>query len=152
MSTIDQTLTAERPPFLQSVARDRLFDRLQSLPHGRLVIEDAKSRYRFGELRAPGDIDARIEIVDPSCYRDIAFGGSIGAAEAYMEGKWRSPDLVALVRLMSVNVDFLNDLDGARTPLRHWLEKLGHWPAQLVLVTVSAGPAPEGRWRSRQNR
>ena len=127
MSTIDQTLTAERSPFLQSFARDRLIDRLQSLPHGRLVIEDAKSLYRFGELRAAGDIDARIEIVDPSCYRDIAFGGSIGAAEAYMEGKWHSPDLVALVRLMSVNVDFLNDLDGARTPLRHWLEKLGHW-------------------------
>jgi cyclopropane-fatty-acyl-phospholipid synthase len=53
-------------------------------------------------------------IHDASAYRDIAFGGSIGGAEAYMLEKWTTPDLLEVVRLMSVNIDFLNQIDEGR--------------------------------------
>ena len=55
------------------------------------------------------------------------FGGAIGGAEAYMLGKWSSPDLTAVVRLMSANIDVLNDMDDARFLSRRVVEKIMHW-------------------------
>ncbi|MFT5739976.1 MAG: cyclopropane-fatty-acyl-phospholipid synthase, partial [Gammaproteobacteria bacterium] len=60
-------------------------------------------------------------------YRDIVFGGSTGAAEAYMLGKWTSPNLVDLVRLMAVNIDFLNELDDSRLLLQRITDRCYHW-------------------------
>jgi cyclopropane-fatty-acyl-phospholipid synthase len=111
----------------ENLAQALLEKRLRKMPRGILVIEDGSGSKSFGSEAAPTDIRATIVIHEASAYRDIAFGGSIGAAEAYMLGRWSSPDLVNLVRLMSINIDFLNSMDDSKPVFYRWFDKACHW-------------------------
>ena len=51
----------------------------------------------------------------------------MGSAEAYMAGKWTSPNLVSLIRLMSINIDFLNSMDDSRFLPQRLIDKTFHW-------------------------
>ena len=129
MTSLNQSNIAinHQPGFLQNFAQSQLEKRLNKIPHGVLVVEDGGEVKSFGNKNSLTDVSAKIVIHDPSAYRDIAFGGSIGGAEAYMLGKWSSPDLVDLIRLMSINIDFLNVMDDSK-PLTHRLfDKAYHW-------------------------
>jgi cyclopropane-fatty-acyl-phospholipid synthase len=129
MNSINPTAvnTAETPGWLGSFARNQLLKRLRQMPRGYLLIEDGDELYSFGDANDSNGVKAKIVIEDASAYRDIAFGGSIGGAEAYMLGKWSTPSLVDVVRLMSVNIDFLNQMDDARPVLQRIADKLFHW-------------------------
>jgi cyclopropane-fatty-acyl-phospholipid synthase len=116
-----------QPGFLGNFAQAQLEKRLCKIPRGILVIEDGSESKSFGKKESVADISAKIVIHDPGAYRDIAFGGSIGAAEAYMLGKWSSPNLVDLVRLMSINIDFLNVMDDSKSRMRRLFDKACHW-------------------------
>ena len=113
--------------WLGSFAKSQLLKRLQQMPRGYLLIEDGDNLYSFGNPDDPVGVSAKIIIEDAGAYRDIAFGGSIGGAEAYMLGKWSTPSLVDVVRLMSVNIDFLNAMDDAKPWLMRFGDKLFHW-------------------------
>jgi cyclopropane-fatty-acyl-phospholipid synthase len=104
-----------------------MLQHLQRIEFGSLVIEDAGERIALGESESRPDIAARIVVHDRSAYRDFVFGGSIGGAEAYMLGKWSSPELVDVVRLFSANIDVLNGMDDRRLVGRRITEKLAHW-------------------------
>ncbi|MDA8018776.1 MAG: cyclopropane-fatty-acyl-phospholipid synthase family protein [Thermoanaerobaculia bacterium] len=58
-----------------------------------------------------GEIEATVRIRDPRFYPKAVFGGSIGVAEAYMEGWWESDDLSETLRLFARNRDALDGLD-----------------------------------------
>ena len=71
---------------------------------------------RYWLTRHRSDLVATVIINDPSAYRDILSGGSIGAAESYVRGAWSSPDLVRVIRLVSRNLQQLDQLEqGAST-------------------------------------
>jgi cyclopropane-fatty-acyl-phospholipid synthase len=44
-------------------------------------------------------------------YSDVAFTGTVGAGEAYINGLWKCDDLTALVRLFVVNRELMNEVD-----------------------------------------
>lgn len=117
----------ERPKILESFARKQLIKRLGRIPKGRLVIEDGDEIFEFGLSAHETNLEARMIIDDQTAYSDIAFGGSIGAAEAFMLGKWHSPNLVNLIRLMSVNINFLNEMDDSSFIIKRISNKLYHW-------------------------
>ena len=129
MTSLNQTNTAltHETGFVNKFAQSLLEKRLSKIPHGILVIDDGDESKCFGQRKSHVDISATIVIEDASAYRDIAFGGSIGAAEAYMLGKWSSPDLVKLVRLMSINIDFLNSIDESKSVIHRFFDKACHW-------------------------
>jgi cyclopropane-fatty-acyl-phospholipid synthase len=129
MTTLNQSNIAinHQPGFLENFAQGQLEKRLCKIPRGILVIEDGSESKSFGIRESAADVYATIVIHDPSTYRDIAFGGSIGAAEAYMLGKWSSPNLVNLVRLMSINIDFLNAMDDSKPLVHRLFDKASHW-------------------------
>lgn len=110
-----------RGGIIANLVKRKLFERLSSLPRGSLVIQENDQVYNFGKADDGSGPRAKIVIEDPGAYRDIATGGSMGGAEAYMDGKWTTPNLLELVRLMCVNIDFLNSIDGS-TP---WMQRLG---------------------------
>ncbi|TNF91192.1 MAG: class I SAM-dependent methyltransferase [Gammaproteobacteria bacterium] len=128
--SITNTSTVNSPAdsgWLGSFARRQVFRHLEKIPRGCLLIEEGDEFFCFGDPEDSNGIKARIVIEDVSAYRDIAFGGSIGGAEAYMLGKWSTPNLVDVVRLMSMNIDFLNQMDDARPMLQRFADKLFHW-------------------------
>ena len=66
------------------------------------MIDDGGERREFGRS-GEGSLAAKIEIRDPRFYRHLVFGGSLGAAEAYIRGYWTCDDLVSLVRIFCRN-------------------------------------------------
>jgi len=92
---------------LNGIARKLVLAQLAQLREGRLIVCEGKDRLELGEEH-PDHSPVRLEIQNPSAWRDILTGGSIGAAEAYVAGDWNSPDLTALLQLFARNVDRLN--------------------------------------------
>jgi len=113
--------------FLGNLAKGQLLKRLQALPRGYLEIEDGDVLHCCGDPAEASQVHAKMIIKDASAYRDIAFGGSLGGAEAYMLDKWSTPDMLELVRLMCINIDFLNQIDGSTPLLQRAGDKLFHW-------------------------
>lgn len=61
---------------------------------------------------AEDGLNALVRVLDRRFFAKVLTGGSLGAAEAYLDGWWESPDLVALVRLLARNRESLDALDG----------------------------------------
>jgi cyclopropane-fatty-acyl-phospholipid synthase len=98
--------------------------RLARLEEGTLVVHHDGETRRFGRPAGDG-LAAELAIRDPRFFRRVAAGGSLGAAEAYLDGLWESADLVALVRLFARNREALEGIDSGLTrlgaaPARAW--------------------------------
>ena len=104
---------------LDRIAEGAVRARLAGLDSGRLIVHDGPSSSTFGP--GHGGPTATVEVVDPAFYRALAFGGHVGAAEAYVDGDWSTPDLTALVRLFVRNRDVL---DGLETGWARWVQPL----------------------------
>ncbi len=129
MTTIHQSAIGgnPKPGLLENFARRQLQKHLRLLARGSLVIEDGDERLEFGQAPGESDINAHIVVHDSCAYRDFVFGGSIGGAEAYMLGKWSTPDLLEVVRVMTANLDVLNGVDDTRFVGRQLVDKVLHW-------------------------
>ena len=114
--------------WLDRLARRAVRARLQALQNGSVILIDGGKPSLFG---AQDDSPwATVRVHDPRFYTEIAFGGSVGAGEAYMRGYWSCDDLTALVRIMLRNRELL---DGMETGLArasapalkafHWLRR-----------------------------
>ena len=103
------TTTASRlalPPAAPAAAR-AVFRLLQSLRHGVLDVQlPDGSQARFGNPRPLlCEPRAAIRLADWSVCGAALRSGDIGFAEAYIDGRWTTPDLVALLRLFIANRD-----------------------------------------------
>ena len=122
---IERAPTVPRPNLLGSTAERLVLARLARIAHGSLRLVDGATTRDFGG-NAPGPA-AAIEIHDPAFHSELAWGGSVGAAESYMLGHWSTPDLTALMRLMLVNRDALDSLEGGIARLSAPLRLAAHW-------------------------
>ena len=122
------TLTPEEHGgVLAQIARRLLLGRLAGLEHGEIrVIENGVER-RFGNRDAGCALSATVWVDHPRFFSDVAFGGSVGAGEAYIQGLWRCADLVSLVRILVVNRDLLNGLEGGWALISRPLLRAFHW-------------------------
>ncbi|ROH88022.1 class I SAM-dependent methyltransferase [Pseudomethylobacillus aquaticus] len=109
--------------WLQNLARRMVLKRLQGMTVGELVIMEGSQRHRFGR---PGGLSVTLQVSDARFYGDIAFGGSVGAGEAYMLGYWSADNLTALIRLMVLNQSVMDTLEGGLAWLAKPLLKLLH--------------------------
>jgi cyclopropane-fatty-acyl-phospholipid synthase len=101
---------AARGSLLERAARRGVCRLLNDLSWGRLQVQEGPEARVFGAL-GNGAPDVRVQIDDPGAYLDIATGGSIGAAEAYMAGKWRAHELTALIRILVRNRRVLDRME-----------------------------------------
>ena len=117
---------AARPGGLDRFVRRTVLKSLAALEHGQLVVEDADGRSVFGKVCEAFPRPIRIDVQHPRFYTDVAFGGSIGAGEAYMHDCWRVDDLTGLLRLFVANRDALDKVDSGLAWLSLPLQKLYH--------------------------
>jgi cyclopropane-fatty-acyl-phospholipid synthase len=116
-----------RPSRMQRLARRLLLERMGRIERGTLEVHDADGTLRFGPANDASGLRARIEVLHPQFWADAAFGGTVGAGEAYIHGLWRCDDLTALVRMMVVNRHVLEAVDGGSTRLAELARRVGHW-------------------------
>ena len=115
--------SAERYGALDRLLRRRLLATLGGLAGGRVELVDALGTVELGQ---PDGLAVRIEVLDPGFYRAAAAQGSVGVGEAYMDGLWRCDDLVALVRLLVINRDRLDDMETGLARFGGWLLRGWH--------------------------
>jgi cyclopropane-fatty-acyl-phospholipid synthase len=109
------------------LARRALFQRLRGVHSGSLTVREGDTTTTFGDGSSRPDLTPVVRISDPTAYLDIVTGGTIGAAEAYMQGKWTVSDLPALIRLFAVNRGVMEGLEGGLARLGAPLLRLAHW-------------------------
>jgi cyclopropane-fatty-acyl-phospholipid synthase len=109
------------------LARSALLRSLERLEHGELRLIDADGDYRFGRPSDRCPLNVTLRVTGPQFYADTAFGGSVGAGEAYINGHWSCDDLTGLVRLLVVNRQTMNGLEGGAARLSRPFFKLFHY-------------------------
>ena len=116
-----------KPRFLDTLARRALQSRLGNLRHGEIILHDGNEEFRFGQVTTQCALSVSIQVRHPGFYSDIAFGGSIGAGEAYMADYWSCSDLTALVRILLCNREVLDGMEGGLASLTAPIQKALHW-------------------------
>jgi cyclopropane-fatty-acyl-phospholipid synthase len=108
---------------LSSLARQAVTARLGQLRHGRITLREGDAAASWGDPAA-----APIELVvrDPRFYAAVAFGGAVGAGEAYAEGWWTTDDLTGTVRLLLRNRAALEGLETGWARLVRPVRRLAH--------------------------
>ncbi len=132
-STLEARLPIQftpKPHFLDGIAERALRSRLAGLAHGQLTLIDAGNAERYGRPGGGSDLHATVRVHDPRFYSEIAFGGSIGAGEAYMQGYWSTDDLTALMRILLQNRAVLEGLETGLARFTAPLQKALHWMAR----------------------
>lgn len=90
--------------------REIVFKALDKITYGALEIIEHDQRFYFGHnannINASEEAEnnllcATLVVRDNSMYKDFVLKGSIGAAEAYIDGKWTSPDLTSVIRIFA---------------------------------------------------
>ncbi|MGC9423278.1 class I SAM-dependent methyltransferase [Vibrio sp.] len=102
---------------------------LHLLRIGSLTIKESyhdENMEQFGSSDT-GQLHAFIEVKHPDFYARLLKGGSIAAAEAYMDGWWDSPDLTAVMELMARNLSALDQLEAKSSVWTRSVNQLGHW-------------------------
>jgi len=94
-----------RDAFKFSPSKRIVFSLLERLGQGFVKLRDGDCDYRFGD--AQSNLTAEIDIHDAKAYRRILWGGGIGAAEAYVEGLWSTPNLTSVTQLFARNLHAL---------------------------------------------
>ncbi len=110
--------------YINKLARNIVSHQLAKIHHGQLLITENKKVSVFGTRNR---IRADIKVLNPNFYAYILFGGSIGAAESYMRGDWRSKNLTDVIRLMAVNSAAMDSMEGSYKLLLQPLFKIIHY-------------------------
>ena len=116
--------TTKKSKWIQNYAREKVLARLAKLTIGQLTIIENGHVKVFGHNKS---IQATVTVLDPHFYGEIAFGGSIGAGEAYMLGYWQADNLTDVIRIMAANQGVMDALEGGFQWLSKPLLKVLHW-------------------------
>jgi cyclopropane-fatty-acyl-phospholipid synthase len=112
---------------LDEWAKKGLFSLLRKIHDGQITIVDGGETFTFGKMTNCCSLSAKIHVLNPGFYSDIAFGGSIGAGEAYMAGYWYSDNLTDLIQIMARNIDVLDNMESGTASFTRPLQKFLHW-------------------------
>jgi cyclopropane-fatty-acyl-phospholipid synthase len=116
--------------FLDALAERAVRARLAGLAHGQLTLAEGANARHYGSLTARCPLSATVHVNDPRFYSEIAFGGSIGAGEAYMLGYWSTDNLTAAMRILLQNRDVLDGMETGLASFTMPLQKAMHWASR----------------------
>ncbi len=112
---------------MDRIARRAILALLKRLVHGRLTLVESGHHHHFGERSDRFPLQAVITVHHPQLYTRLLFGGSIGAAEAYMEGFWSADDLTMVMRILALNQKAFEDMEKGLARLTAPLHKFYHF-------------------------
>jgi len=95
-----EAITGPRLARLDRLARRVIHGRLATLRGGRLRLVDRDGVVEVGDGDGPS---GELRIHDGRAHRRILLGGGLGAADAFIDGQWSSPDLTTALRVLLRN-------------------------------------------------
>mgnify|MGYP001820460207 CR=1 FL=1 len=121
----DSNLPA-RQSLIDRLARRLVLSRLEHLQAGQIILDENGSRTTYGHLTEEFPLSVQLDINHRGFFSDIAFGGAIGAGEAYVGGLWSADELSNLLRILLRNRDVLEKMDSGLSALSRPLRKVLH--------------------------
>lgn len=109
---------------LDRIARRMVLSLLRNLRFGGVHIVEGRRRYSAGET-APA-LQATVYVHHPRFYSRVLFSGSLGAAEAYMDGLWSADVLSTLMRIMALNQAVFSEMEKGAARLTAPVYRLYH--------------------------
>ena len=116
-----------RVRWIDKICRPLLFSRLNKLEFGQVKIVDQWGEHCFGHSDLSGELSVQIKVEDQRFYSDIAFGGTVAAGEAYMQGYWSCDNLTGLVRIMLRNRQVMDQVEGGFSLFKAPILRFVHW-------------------------
>ncbi|MFP2420099.1 class I SAM-dependent methyltransferase [Pseudescherichia vulneris] len=107
------------------VARWLLFRLLSGIRHGSLTVYEGTQAMHFGDASA--SLRADVQILTPGVYWRVLTGGSLAAADAWIDGEWDTHQLTALLQILALNGRVLGRLESGFRLLGKPVERLRHW-------------------------
>jgi cyclopropane-fatty-acyl-phospholipid synthase len=90
------------------------------------VVEGGETR-TYGAAPNPDSLSATLHVHDSRLWSGIVRRGVLGAAEAFLDGRWSADDIVALVRIFARNRDVYDGIESRWTRLGASGARLLHW-------------------------
>ena len=115
----------ERP--VDRMARRAILSLLKKIVHGRITVVENGHRRLYGGQSDKFALQAVITVHHYRFYSRILFGGSIGAAEAYMDGLWSADDLTMVMRILALNQKAFGDMEKGLARVTAPLNKFYHF-------------------------
>ena len=105
MEEIQSVTLTHATGWFEKRCRSLVHDVFSKLSYGQLEIVEG-SQHQFFPATIQEDsvketLKAKIHVHDMSLYKDFVKGGSIGVAEAFIAGKWSSPNLTNVIRIFA---------------------------------------------------
>ncbi len=107
------------------LARWLLFRLLGDLQQGSLTVREGNQTFHFGDTSAA--LHAEVDVLSSTLYRRLLTGGSLAAAEAWMDGEWETTQLTPLLHILALNGKTLGRLESGFRLLGRPVERLRHW-------------------------
>jgi len=107
--------------------RSLLIAKLEKLEVGEIQLIDSNGSHSFGCPDKSNPLTVTLNVTDQRFYSDIAFGGTVAAGEAYIQGYWSCSNLTDLIRIMIGNRHILNQMEGNLSLLKNAFLRVAHW-------------------------
>lgn len=117
-------------PWLDAIAERAVRQRLTGIHRGQITLVEGANVVQYGQCDERCPLSATVQVHDPRFYSEIAFGGSIGAGEAYMQAYWSADDLTTAMRILLLNRDVLDGMETGFARLLMPLQKFLHWASR----------------------
>ena len=123
----ESALECLRQTVMDRLSRKLFFLLMKDFKIGKLNLIEKNQQYPFGHSTKSTSLQATIRVHHPRFYTSTVFGGSLGAAEAYMAGLWSTPHLTRVIRLVILNRKLMDKMDKGWSWLSDPVHKLFHW-------------------------
>jgi cyclopropane-fatty-acyl-phospholipid synthase len=111
--------------------RSLVHDVFSTLSYGQLEVVEGSQHIFFPttlqQNSSAAALSAKIHIHDMSLYKDFVKGGSIGVAEAFIAGKWSSPNLTNVIRIFAKAQQQTDKLDSNKSLSNKIKNAISHW-------------------------
>ena len=107
--------------------RNLFIQKLEKLEVGEIQLIDTDGSHSFGSPEKNNPLTVAINVTDQRFYSDIAFGGTVAAGEAYMQGYWSCSNLTDLIRIMIGNRHILDQMEGNLSLFKNAFLRVAHW-------------------------
>jgi cyclopropane-fatty-acyl-phospholipid synthase len=127
MEQIEDLAVFEKANWLDKRCRSIVHSVFEKLSYGQLEIVEGSTHLLFPKSTSEPGMKGKIHIHHASVYKDFVKGGSIGVAEAFIDGKWSSPDLTSVIRIFAKAQQQTDALDQKKSWLNKIKNSLFHW-------------------------
>lgn len=113
-----------------------LLSQLKKIDRGSLTVETNNGTQQLGSP-SQNRISAMIQVTNSDFFRKACLGGSLGVADSYAEGDWKTDDLVSVFRLFLQNQDVMDGMESGWASLLNRVARWGYLIGQKNTIKGS---------------